>query len=254
MNTFYVYQLRVEDEPLPFYVGKGKDGRAYEHLKDGDDINPFKKRKIRKAQRQNKQILVEFIKTDLIEDDAFLWEVFYIAEFGRRDLGLGPLTNLTDGGEGMSGFKFSDESLQRLKTRWDRFEHPKGMLGKKHSPEVVAGIKARLAENHPKGMLGKKHSEEAKARWSEQRRGKPSGIVFTEETKAKISKARKGKVSCFDKETLQNIQLPREEFERLKGVRYIGVNSKEAKSLRSGLTENLTQLDGGVLNLFDSFQ
>lgn len=112
-----MYQLRVEDESLPFYIGKGKGGRAWEHLKFSKlDTNRHKTNKIKKAQREGKQILVEFIKENLNEDDAFMWEVFWIAEYGRYDQGLGTLTNMTDGGEGMSGFKHSDASKAKIAT------------------------------------------------------------------------------------------------------------------------------------------
>lgn len=46
------------------------------------------------------------------EEEAFTREKFLIAKYGRKDLGLGPLLNLAPGGEGNSGYKFTD--AQRL--------------------------------------------------------------------------------------------------------------------------------------------
>lgn len=101
---FYVYQLRVEDEPLPFYVGKGKNRRAREHLfPGGHQGHTYKEMKIRKVLAEGKKINVEYIETGLTEPDALLLETYYISAYGRKQLGHGPLTNLTDGGEDTSG-------------------------------------------------------------------------------------------------------------------------------------------------------
>lgn len=164
-SKFYVYQLSVEGEGQPFYVGKGQGYRAYKHLK-GNDGNPksFKNTKIKKAIREGKEILVQFLKTDLSSDDAAMWEVFYIAEYGRRDLGYGPLTNGTDGGEGVAGYRHTDEQ-------------------KAHHSAVMKG---RKIDN---GRLGKKHSIETRDKIAIGNKGK----IVSDETRAKLSLAHKGK-------------------------------------------------------------
>lgn len=166
MNHFYVYQLRVEDSILPFYVGKGFGQRAFVHGTSSDDgNNHHKKNTIKKAEREGKKVLVEYIKTDLIEDDAFMWEVFWIAEYGRKDLGFGPLTNKTDGGEGASGTVVSEETREkqaaakRGKTRAKHSEETKrkmsqAALGKPKSDEM----RRKMREVN----LGKKQDEEVK--------------------------------------------------------------------------------------------
>lgn len=71
----------------------------------------------------------------------------------------------------------------------------KSFLGKKHTPETIAKIKAARAKQRPT-MLGKKHSEETKAKIRDKRAiqkmdhliGKP----LSKETKEKISKSNKG--------------------------------------------------------------
>ena len=44
--------------------------------------------------------------------DACKKETEFIALYGREDLNLGTLTNLTNGGDGMIGFKFSNSLLR----------------------------------------------------------------------------------------------------------------------------------------------
>ena len=53
-------------------------------------------------------------------------EVLLISEYGRRDLGLGNLVNLTNGGEGTQGIIVSDKTKQNMSI---------SATGRKHSEE-----------------------------------------------------------------------------------------------------------------------
>jgi hypothetical protein len=85
-NTFYTY-LWLRSDGSPYYVGKGKDNRAYaKHT----GINAPPKERI-------------MIYPAVSEADAFETEIALIWYYGRKDLGTGCLRNLTDGGDGPSG-------------------------------------------------------------------------------------------------------------------------------------------------------
>ena len=58
---------------------------------------------------------VQILKKDLSWQDACELEILLIAYYGRRDLGLGTLVNLTDGGEGCVGRQVSDETRKRMR-------------------------------------------------------------------------------------------------------------------------------------------
>jgi hypothetical protein len=76
-----------------------------------------------------------------------------IALFGRKDLNLGSLCNLTDGGEGTSGFVHSKEARAKL------FLVNKGKnKGRVHSEET----KAKMASSHK----GRMKSDETRAKMS----------------------------------------------------------------------------------------
>lgn len=106
MNDFCVYLYYVPGCDLPFYAGKGKPDRPYQHLQP----NARKGRKCHFYYKLNKLIDVEGIspKVDIIarnltEQQAFDLEISLIKIYGRLDRGTGCLTNHTDGGEGASG-------------------------------------------------------------------------------------------------------------------------------------------------------
>lgn len=89
------YSFRFE----PFYVGKGQSNKYYDRIKRSlTGGNPHKTNILRKYDRI--EISVLSVKN---EDEAVALEKLLIATIGRFDLNKGPLTNKTDGGEGMSG-------------------------------------------------------------------------------------------------------------------------------------------------------
>jgi len=129
-QNFYVYvyldprkqgQFDYQDVSLtnePFYVGKGYGFRKLRHLSDyvmKTDKNKMKVNKINKILSLNLEpIIVEF-KNNLTESEAFELEKHLIATIGRKDLKKGPLCNLTDGGEGDSGYVMSEEQKEKLR-------------------------------------------------------------------------------------------------------------------------------------------
>jgi len=98
----------------PFYVGKGTEARANSHLKDKQ--NPFKTRVINKILKAGLEPIVLIKRTCnyLTEKQALDLEMSMIPRIGRRNLGFGPLTNLTDGGEGHSGHLPSNKTRKKL--------------------------------------------------------------------------------------------------------------------------------------------
>jgi len=106
MADFYVYLHRKATTGEIFYVGKGRDERAYD---TGVDRSIHWNRVAKKHGRT-----VEFVQTGLQEWYAHELEMDLIAYHGRKNLGLGPLINKTDGGEGTSGYVYTQEDLQRM--------------------------------------------------------------------------------------------------------------------------------------------
>lgn len=97
----------------PFYVGKGHKNRNLDHLRYIKHYNHFMQAKISKIQQNHQQPLILQYAENISEESAFLLEQKLIENIGRTNLQKGPLTNLTDGGEGVSGYVYSRE--QKLK-------------------------------------------------------------------------------------------------------------------------------------------
>lgn len=112
-RVFYVYQLRLENQSEPFYVGKGKNGRAYDHFA-ATHHHSLKNHIIKKASREGVRVHVEFVKESMTEPEAWKLEAELIAQYGRRDLKTGCLANLTMGGEGAAGYVFTEEQRAHI--------------------------------------------------------------------------------------------------------------------------------------------
>jgi hypothetical protein len=100
----------------PFYVGAGHNKRLYSHLKDAESFlefennnetdwenycNAHKINTIKKILRNNTEPIILKVKENLSKKNAFDFEKYLIKLIGRADKKLGPLTNWTDGGEGI---------------------------------------------------------------------------------------------------------------------------------------------------------
>jgi len=113
---FYVYYLSSEDKP--FYVGKGKANRCKIHLKHSHnaDVNS----KILECWRLGIPVKI-YRKYFLTEKAAFDCEIKTIANF--KNAGF-KLCNKTEGGEGVSGYKWSKIRKENKERQYLRL-HPR---------------------------------------------------------------------------------------------------------------------------------
>ena len=96
---FYSY-LWLRADGTPYYAGKGKGNRA--HIRGSHRLRP---------PDDNSRILIFPMAS---EADALESEIALIDLFGRKDLGTGCLRNFTNGGDGVSGHRHSDDRKTRL--------------------------------------------------------------------------------------------------------------------------------------------
>lgn len=186
-KVFYVYEWIRLDTNEPFYVGKGKGDRWRCKQRSEWFLRIMKKT----------DVAVCIIADELTEQEAFEVEAYCIWYY--RDVLGYELVNFTDGGEGMSGYKHSEES--KLLMSAAKKGKPSPFKGRHLSEETKAKISRaligrvspnkgkKLSQEHKnalkinhKGMSGKKHSYETRLKISEARKGwNPS-----EETREKM--------------------------------------------------------------------
>lgn len=161
-KRFYVYVLSKPDG-TPCYVGKGQRRRVKHHEMRGEShANPILAATFKKYGSLPHKIV---FRTD-DEQEAFKEEIRLIALYGRKNKNTGTLCNLTDGGDGLTGWVPSQETRDKISA----------------------------------ANTGRKHSDETRARMSASGKGR----ILSEEHKRKIRDAQKGKV--ISPETIEKMR------------------------------------------------
>lgn len=176
----------------PFYVGKGKKERNKSHIEQANYgvTKNHKLNTIRSILNMGSNPIILTTNAKASEWLALAFEVDLIAGIGRKDKKLGPLANLTDGGDGPSGYTHSTETRRKMS---------KDRKGRKLSKESITKReqtrKSRIYVKHPR-----KHSEEHKANISKGMIGHK--VAYS--TGRKISEAKMG--HSVSKETREKIR------------------------------------------------
>lgn len=150
-NIFYAYAYLDPRKPgifdygevvfnfEPFYIGKGHSNRIDDHLKEvlnNHQIqwkgNQLKYNKIRSILKNDKPPILIQIRCFENETNALEFETNLIKKIGRLNLNMGPLTNLTDGGDGLSGYKHTNESKKKMSiSKQNMTQHTKNKISLK---------------------------------------------------------------------------------------------------------------------------
>ena len=157
---FYTYCHTRKDTNKVFYIGKGKDKRAFSSSRK----NAYWKSIVEKH-GFNAEILAYWNT----EQEAFEHEKLLISCF--RDMGH-KLANMSDGGEGQSGYFHTEESRKKISQKLTG--RPKT---EEHKKKVIEARKNYIA------------SEETKKKISKTK----TGTKISEETKRKMRLAKLGK-------------------------------------------------------------
>lgn len=146
MNNFYVYSLTNSLDNKVFYIGKGSFKnrlRIIDHLKlseKGSEL--YTHRKIRKILKCNGEIIFNIIHETENEADALKYEINLIKEYGKENL-----TNLTNGGEGITGYK---SKRKKGFVQWNKGKK----MPKEFGENVSKKLKGRkLSESHRQKMV-----------------------------------------------------------------------------------------------------
>lgn len=213
MDNFYVYCMldvrkagkyrygNFEFDCEPFYIGKGRGDRIKTHFAPSRlNQSSRKNSKLKKMITLGIHPIIRKLQEGLREESAMGLERELIATIGRIDTGTGPLTNMTECGDGMSGY------IQGTDTRHKRSLALKGRIpwnvGAKYSADMKAKMrKTALAFGNGKHMNGRTHTADEKRKISE-------GLVghsVSPDTRLKIALGNTGKI--ISSETRHKISM-----------------------------------------------
>ena len=184
--TYYVY-LHCKPDGAPFYVGKGSGKRSREF---SISRSVHHRNTVAKYGRKNIRVYTFSCES---QQQALADEANWISQLRAEGV---PLVNITNGGEGPSGYVHTEQDRRRMSEklkgnkRWmnrvlsddARRRLADAVRGKKQSPETIA---KRVAKTR-----GLRRSPEACAALSERSKGR----THSAETRAKLSAIAKRRV------------------------------------------------------------
>lgn len=173
----YVYRHIRLDKNEPFYIGIGSD-KEYKRASTPKNRNIFWKRIVNKTEFE-----VEILCDSLNWDEACIKEKEFISLYGRKDKNKGSLCNLTDGGEGVCGFKLTDASKKKMSDA-KKGKKPYVITDIIREKQSISAKKRGITKQNMIKMLEGKRLNG----WGNHRKG----IAHTKESCKKISEAKKG--------------------------------------------------------------
>jgi hypothetical protein len=165
MEDYYVYAYLDPQKPgvfnyeeiefsfEPFYIGKGTRGRCYNGIRDKKSSR--KVSKINSIIKKGEFPIIIKIEEGLTNKESQEREKLYIKKIGRMDLGEGPLTNMTSGGDGGSGIKHSEEWKKILSKSILQFSLDNEFLGEYPSVKDAAEKTGVIKQNISSNLTGK---------------------------------------------------------------------------------------------------
>lgn len=161
-KTYYVYRHTSLNTGNPFYIGIGGKKENYNSLKS-EYLRAYHKTRRSKGWKEIAdgsnylvEILFEHNDYKVIKEK----EKEFIKLYGRIDLESGTLCNLTKGGQGSVGYKFTPEQLFNLSQAHLGIKNANKGKKMSESSKKLMSEKAKLRVGKLNSFYGKTHSED----------------------------------------------------------------------------------------------
>jgi NUMOD3 motif len=152
-RPYYIYRHIRPDTGHVFYIGKGKNRRnhyGYERAIARESRNSLWHNIVKK---NNGNYLIEIVMEFSSPELCVSKEIELISLYGRKDLGTGTLSNMTNGGDGSWGIIVSPELREKRRQQILGNKHPN--WGKKLSDETCRK-KSESVKGTKHHLFGKK--------------------------------------------------------------------------------------------------
>lgn len=186
-RIYYVYEHYTGDTNELFYVGVAKSSKRA--------TSKVSRNKYWLNYSNKHGFTHEIVFESSSWEECLKKEIELIQKYGRKDLGNGPLLNMTDGGEGF--MNPSEESRKKISdkltgiTRDDEFKNQvrQRMLGSTVSAQVKAKMSAAHKNVDKTYLIGRKISDDSRLKISKSKKGVSIGVgkVLTDDHKKAIS-------------------------------------------------------------------
>lgn len=234
-KKFYTYTLAYPESMggTIFYVGKGTGRRVHQHETDARAVPLVKSHKnnaIRKIWAAGEQVAKRKEAYFATEEEAFMHEIALIVLMRP----YGNLTNLTDGGEGISGLHHSEAARQKIgESSKTRVRKPLSEAARQRISDAGKGRSPANKGKHPteatlQKLKDRGFSEEHRKNIGLARKGQRHTEAALQKMKGRVSpnkgKPAHNKGKRTSKYVPQNADMTDEEYQRelcrLNHVRY----------------------------------
>lgn len=176
-KNYYVYLHIKEDDGTVFYVGKGTKHRW---------CVSFDRSLHWKNTAKKHGVVCQIVAHNLTAEEALILEKKLIASYGRQDQKTGCLVNLTNGGDGVVNYVWTEEHRKKIS---------EAGMGKRHTPETKEKIR--------QANVGRTFSEQTLKLMSDARKGIPWTEAQRKACECRVN-PRSRKVLCVQTGTVYN--------------------------------------------------
>lgn len=213
-GRFYVYvyhDARPGVVGAPIYVGKGMENKRYG--RHGRALfhwhHKASNRGLQAALREMRSIhvapVIEVVGRFETEQEAFDLEAAAIAKYGRLDLGLGALFNLSDGGEGPIGFRHTAAAKQKISAS-SKIMHSDAQFAARRAAKISAALSRPETRAVRSAIMREVHARPGD---SERRKASQRAAFATEEHKRRRSLATQASFQRSETKAVHSSSLKR---------------------------------------------
>jgi hypothetical protein len=209
----YVYRHIRLDKNEPFYIGIGTNSGKNNNY--GRSRSNFRRNKLWFDVTAKTDFLIEIIYESNDYELVKEKEIEFVKMYGRKDNGSGVLTNLTNGGDGTVGIKFSKETIERMRVAKRNMSQ--------ETKEKLRLIATNISEETRKKISdagkGRVQSEETKTKRAISMKGRTN----TPETLLKMSESAKNRGDGYNLKLSLNHPNRKQVINILTGEIYVSV-------------------------------